>query len=77
MDNLLKDIDALPWVAPCIAEGKEIVSFICRHNYNHSEFRKRSPSKDLLKYSDTSFAYNFLMLDRLLEVQNILKQKWW
>ena len=53
--------------------GNHIVSFITRHHYILAVFRQRSP-KDLLKYLETHFAYNFVMLKRLFEVKNHLRQ---
>ena len=63
----------MAWVAPTIEKGREIISFMTRHHYMLFEFKKRSP-KDVLKYSETCFAYNFVMLERLQKVENVLKQ---
>lgn len=54
-------------------KGKEIVTFITRHTYTLSQFKKVSPTLDLKKYS-ARFPYNFLMLDRLVAMHNISKQ---
>lgn len=74
LSNLLKDVGSLPWVDPHIQKGKEIISFIQNHQFILNEFRKRSAKKDLLKYSETRFGYNFLMMKRLSKVQLPLKQ---
>ena len=73
LNNLLKDIGELSWVSPIIEKGKEIMSFITRRHYILSELRKTSP-KDVLKYNDTRFAYNFIMLERLKKVEHVLRQ---
>ena len=64
LNNLLKDIGALKWISPIIDAASAMVSFVLNHNRVRHEFSKRS-NLSLLKYSETRFAFNFLMLDRV------------
>ena len=74
LNNLLKDIGNLEWIAPLIADASQMVTFINNHNLLRSEFLKKSGGKVLLKYSDTRFAFNFLMLHRLSDCQSAVRQ---
>lgn len=70
MNNLLKDLGHIEWVAKTIEKG---VSFIYRHTFLLAEFWKRS-HRDLRKYSDTRFGYNFLMMESIKKSSSALKQ---
>ncbi len=74
LNNLLKDIGRLPWIEPLIASASKLVSFINNHNLLRAEFLKRSGGKVLLKYCETRFAFNFLMVHRLCECQSAVRQ---
>jgi len=73
LNNLMKDIGALPWIAPTIQKGRDVVTFIYRHHYSLALYR-RLTNKELLKYVETRFAYNFLMLQRLFDMRHELRQ---
>ena len=73
LNNLLKDIGKLPWIELIIAEANHMVTFVLNHQFLRHEFSKKS-KLSLLKYSDTRFAYNFLMLGRLRECSGALRQ---
>ncbi|MCO5572804.1 hypothetical protein L7F22_026563 [Adiantum nelumboides] len=73
LNNLLKDIGGLPWAKATFATGKEIVTFITRHHFSLALYRTFA-KKELLKYAETRFAYNFLMLRRLRNMRPALKQ---
>ena len=62
LNNLLKDIGALKWISPIIDAASAMVSFVL--NRVRHEFSKRS-NLSLLKYSETRFAFNFLLLGRV------------
>ncbi len=72
LNNLLKDIGALEWVAPVIDAASQMVTFVINHTKVRHEFIKRS-NLSLLKYSETRFAYNFLMLNRLSTCSGALR----
>ncbi|MCO5557497.1 hypothetical protein L7F22_011062 [Adiantum nelumboides] len=73
LNNLLKDIGGLTWAKTTFATGKEIVTFITRHHFSLALYRTFA-KKQLLKYAETRFAYNFLMLRRLRNMRPSLKQ---
>ena len=73
LNNLLKDIGKLSWIAPIIENANQMVTFVLNHQFLRHEFNKKS-SKQLLKYSETRFAYNFLMLGRLSTCSAALRQ---
>ncbi|KAI5057894.1 hypothetical protein GOP47_0027909 [Adiantum capillus-veneris] len=64
LNNLLKDIGNLSWISSTIGDTSRIVSFVLNHQKVRHEFSKRS-HLSLLKYSETRFAFNWLMLGRL------------
>lgn len=72
LNNLIKDIGALDWVAPIIEGANKVVSFVINHQRVRHEFSKMS-SLSLLKYSETRFAFNFLMLGRLCTCSGALR----
>lgn len=74
LNNLLKDLGKLPWIEPLIADATQMVTFINNHNLLRSEFLKKSGGKVLLKYSDTRFAFNFLLIHRLRDCQSAVRQ---
>ena len=73
LNNLLKDLGKLYWIAPIIQNANQMVTFMLNHQFLRHEFNKKS-SKQLLKYSETRFAYNFLMLGRLSTCSAALRQ---
>ena len=73
LNNLLKDLGKLSWIAPIIDKAHHMVTFVLNHQFLRHEFNKKS-SKQLLKYSETRFAYNFLMLGRLSTCSAALRQ---
>jgi hypothetical protein len=73
LDLLLEDVGKLPWVAEVVVEAKAVVKFITNHRQSQVLFRGKS-TLDLLKPGDTCFATNFIMLDRMLEVREVLQE---
>ena len=57
----------------CIEKANHMVTFILNHGFLRNEFTKQS-NKQLCKYSNTRFAYNFLMLGRLSTCSAALRQ---
>ena len=62
----------MEWVAPVINAASQMVTFVINHTKVRHEFIKRS-NLSLLKYSETRFAYNFLMLNRLSTCSGALR----
>jgi hypothetical protein len=73
LDLLLEDVGKLPWAAEVVAEAKVVVKFITNHHRSQALFRRKS-ALDLLKPRNTHFATNFIMLDRMLEVREVLQE---
>jgi len=73
LNLLLEDVGKLPWAVEVVAEAKAVVKFIKNHHRNQALFRGKS-ALDLLKPGDTRFATNFIMLDRMLEVREVLQE---
>jgi hypothetical protein len=73
LNNLMKDIGAYDWIAPTLSRAKDVVVFIYRHHFSLALFRQIA-KKELLKYAETRFAYNFLMLQRMIQLQLPLQQ---
>jgi hypothetical protein len=73
LDSLLEDVGKLPWVAKVVAEAKAVVKFITNHHWSQALFRGKS-TLDLLKPGDTRFATNFIMMDCMLEVREVLQE---
>ncbi len=63
----------LPWVAEVVVEAKAVVKFITNHHRSQALFHGKS-ALDLLKPGDTRFATNFIMLDNMLEVREVLQE---
>lgn len=74
LNNLLKDIGHLSWIEPHMADAAKVVTFINNHNLLRAQFLQRSGGKVLLKYCETRFAYNYLMVHRLCELQSAVRQ---
>jgi hypothetical protein len=70
---LLEDVGKLPWVAEVVVEAKAVVKFITNHHRSQALFHGKS-ALDLLKPGDTRFATNFIMLDNMLEVREVLQE---
>jgi len=56
-----------------IQKGRDIVTFIYRQHYFLALYREFA-KKELLKYVETRFAYNFLILHRLFNMRHELRQ---
>jgi hypothetical protein len=73
LDLLLEDVGKLPWVTEVVIKAKAVVKFITNHHWSQALFRGKS-ALDLLKPGDMRFATNFIMLDRMLEVREVLQE---
>ncbi|XP_024536026.1 uncharacterized protein LOC112348162 [Selaginella moellendorffii] len=73
LNNALKDFGVLPWMATLLERGKSLVIFVRNHSHILAllvEFTH----KRLLRYCDTRFGYNFIMMERLVELREALQQ---
>ncbi len=73
LDLLLEDMGKLDWVSSVIAETRTSLKFIRNHHKSLVLFRSLS-KLELLKPGETSFATNFIMLQRMHEVKASLQQ---
>ena len=72
LNNTLKDIGKIDWVKAMVAEGREVQMFICNHQTSLALFRTFS-RKEFLKPVETRYASYFILLERMLEVQEALQ----
>ncbi|KAH9293455.1 hypothetical protein KI387_041340, partial [Taxus chinensis] len=72
LNNALKDIGKIDWVKAVVAEARHIQMFICNHHTSLALFRSFS-RKEFLKPVDTRYASYFILLERMLEVQEALQ----
>ncbi|GBG78903.1 hypothetical protein CBR_g28617 [Chara braunii] len=81
---LMCDIASVPWIGEVILQGREITTFIKRHQWalamfrkSRREYRTQLDIKDgrplaLIQPGETRFGTNFLMLQRLRECEPVL-----
>ncbi|KAL5712346.1 hypothetical protein ACHQM5_014532 [Ranunculus cassubicifolius] len=71
---LLKDIDAtIGWIKELHNDAKNIVDFIYRYPTVTALFREKSGDRELKKPCTTRFAYNFLMVQSIIELEEELR----
>lgn len=81
LDLLLESLGKLHWMSETIKDGRSIVTFITGRHKSLALYRTKSlrgeidaSKKELLKPGETRFASAFIMLQRLLEVKDALRQ---
>ena len=57
---------------PVVAEARGIQMFVCNHHTSHALFRSYS-KKEFLKPVETRYASYYILLKRMLEVQDALQ----
>ncbi|XP_024521298.1 uncharacterized protein LOC112342912 [Selaginella moellendorffii] len=73
LNNILKDFAKLPWMVGLLDKGKTLVGFLRNHSHLVAILASFS-SRQVLKFSETRFAFNFLMMERLVELRPKLQQ---
>ncbi|XP_024537198.1 uncharacterized protein LOC112348599 [Selaginella moellendorffii] len=73
LNNALKDFGVLPWMATLLERGKSLVIFVRNHSHIVALLAEFT-HKRLLRYCDTRFGYNFIMMERLVELREALQQ---
>ncbi|XP_024542099.1 uncharacterized protein LOC112350345 [Selaginella moellendorffii] len=73
LNNILKDFTKLPWMVGLLNKGKTLVGFLRNHLHLVAILASFS-SRRVLKFSETRFAFNFLMMERLVELRPKLQQ---
>ena len=74
LNLLLKDWAKQPWIKDYVKAAEVIVKFFRKRHMPFAIFRKYETRFSLLKPLETRFASYFIMIDRLLEVKDALKQ---
>ena len=72
LNNTLKDIGKIDWIKAMVSEARDVQMFICNHHTSLALFRTFS-KKEFLKPVDTRYASYFILLERMLEVQEALQ----
>ncbi len=73
LDLLLEDWAKIPTFKDLITKAKRVCLFIRNHHTTMALFREYSKDKMLLVPAETRFACNFLMICRMLEVREALR----
>lgn len=73
LDLLLEDWGKLP-ISSVVENVAEIVKFINGHDGSLALLRHHSPNKGLLKPADTRFGTNVIMLERVVELKDVLQE---
>lgn len=80
LDLLSESLGKLNWMSDTIKNGRAIVNFITGRQKSLSLYRLKSSragdsaKKELLKPGETRFASSFIMMQRLQEVKDVLRQ---
>ena len=72
LKNTLKDFEKIDWIKAMVFEARDVQMFICNHHTSLALFRTFS-KKEFLKPVDTRYASYFILLERMLEVQEALQ----
>ena len=72
LNNALKDIGKISWINRIILDARDAQMFICNHHASLAIYRIYA-NKEFLKPADTRYATYFILLNRMLEVQQALK----
>ncbi|XP_011621156.1 uncharacterized protein LOC105420191 [Amborella trichopoda] len=74
LNLLLEDIDKdIIWVQNVIKDAKLIVNFTYRYTIILDLMRKNTNGRELEKYGKTRFAINFLMIQTVSQVEEVLR----
>ena len=73
MNLLLDDIGKILWVATVLKEAKTVLKFLTNHQRVLAIFRSKC-SRQLLKPGETRFATEIMMLDRMFEQKQAIKE---
>ncbi|CAI5979914.1 unnamed protein product [Closterium sp. NIES-65] len=71
LNNLMKDIGGREWAAETITKGQQLISILKNSHWITGQFREQN-SLVLLKPAGTRFGTNFIALERLLKVRELL-----
>ena len=74
LDLLLEDWGKEEWVKKLVKKARIISVFIKSHHASQAIFRRLSPDLSIRLPVETRFATNFIMIDRLLQVRNVLER---
>ena len=74
LDLLLEDWAQQDWMKKVIKKARLICIFIKNHHASQAIFLRLSPNLSINVPTETHFATNFIMIDRLVQVRNALER---
>ena len=74
LDLLLEDWAQQDWMKKVIKKARLIYVFIKNHHASQAIFQRLSPNLSINMLTETHFATNFIMIDRLVQVRNALER---
>ncbi|XP_059075352.1 uncharacterized protein LOC131875288 [Cryptomeria japonica] len=72
MNNALKDMGKIQRIKSTVSDARDVQMFMCNHHTSHALFRTSS-KKEFLKLVETRYASHFILLERMLELQEPLQ----
>jgi hypothetical protein len=72
MNNALKDMGKISWIKGVVSDARDVQMYICNHHTSHALFRSFA-KKEFLKPVETRYASYFILLERMLELQEPLQ----
>ncbi|XP_059072621.1 uncharacterized protein LOC131873636 [Cryptomeria japonica] len=72
MNNALKDMGKIDWIRGVVTDARDVQMFICNHHISHALFRTFA-KKEFLKPVETRYASYFILLERMIELQEALQ----
>ena len=74
LDLLLEDWGKEEWMKKLLKKMRHICVFVKNHHASQAIFRRLSPNLSLRLPIETRFATNFIMIERLLQIRNVLER---
>jgi hypothetical protein len=74
LDLLLEDWDKQLWIKILMKKARRICTFVKNHHASQAMFRRFSPNLSICVPTETRFATNFIMIDRLHLLRNALER---
>ena len=72
MNNALKNMGKIPWIKGIVRDARVVQMFICNHHTSNALFRSFA-RKEFLKLVETRYASYFILLERMIELQEPLQ----
>ena len=72
MNNALKDMRKIKWIRKVVNDWRKVQMFIYNHHTSHALF-KGFAKKQFLKAVETRYASYYILLERMIELQEPLQ----